>query len=198
MEIVQPASSLMIELKKDEVDLTVDQSRKLIFFTDGRQLQKPIDQSRVEVAAHWDGARLVSDEKSPDKGKFSREFELSQDGRQFYETLHIETGKSKTPVVIQYVYDIGEPPRQLTHETDPDQPIMKRHSDSNPPQNTNAQPAQPADPDQPVMKRKSDDDGASTTPPPAPQPQPDTTPDPDQPVMKRRTAQTEFVQVAPL
>jgi hypothetical protein len=75
---------------------------------------------------------------------------------------------------------------------------MKRHSDSNPPQNTNAQPAQPADPDQPVMKRKSDDDGASTTPPPAPQPQPDTTPDPDQPVMKRRTAQTEFVQVAPL
>lgn len=200
LDAVLPAQSLTIDLKNSEVDVTDDQYRKLIFFTDGRQLQKSSDDSHQEMAAHWDGNRLVTDEKSPEKGKLSRTFELSGDGRQFFETFHVDTNKSKTPVVIQYVYDIASPETQLSHETDPDQPIMKRRSDTatSTTQDQSSQPAQPSDPDQPVMKRRSDDSDSSTqtssqTSTQSPQTQPTQPPDsgqppdPDQPVMKRRT-----------
>jgi hypothetical protein len=36
----------------------------------------------------------------------SRTFELSSDGRQLYETLHVTSGRSNTPHVVRYVYDI--------------------------------------------------------------------------------------------
>jgi hypothetical protein len=35
-----------------------------------------------------------------------RTFELSLDGRQLYETLHMTTGRSNTPLVVRFVYDI--------------------------------------------------------------------------------------------
>ena len=38
--------------------MTDDQYRKLVFYTDGRQLQKPKDDSYQEIAAHWDGTKL--------------------------------------------------------------------------------------------------------------------------------------------
>jgi hypothetical protein len=35
----------------------------------------------------------------------SRTLELSSDGRQFYETWHIENGRSGSVIIIRYVYD---------------------------------------------------------------------------------------------
>lgn len=109
-EAITPANSLTLAQKdpKDpEVDLTDEQNRKRALFTDGRKLQKPDakDDSYQEIAAHWDGARLVTDEKSPRGGKMSRTFELTYDGTQLYETLHLTTGHSNTPLDVRYVYD---------------------------------------------------------------------------------------------
>jgi len=58
-----------------------------------------------EIAAHWNGSQLVSDEKSPQGGKMSRTFELSKDGRQVYETISIERGKNRGSLSVRYVYD---------------------------------------------------------------------------------------------
>jgi hypothetical protein len=106
-------------------------------YTDGRQLQKVNDDRHEEVAAHWDGSRLVSDEKSPLGGKMNRVFELSQDGRQLYETLHIDNGRSRTSLAIRYVYD-GATASEIrnSEDSDPNRPQLKRHPDdaSNPSQ----------------------------------------------------------------
>jgi len=107
--LIHPSDSLSIELQNPEVDVTDDQSHQLIFYTDGRKLQKSKDNNHQQVAAHWDGSRLVSDEKSPLGGKMSRTFELSRDGRQLFETLHIDNGGSNTPIFIRYVYEIASP-----------------------------------------------------------------------------------------
>jgi hypothetical protein len=110
-ELLSPAGSLTLaEAKKDtETDLFDDQDRKRAFFTDGRKLQKSKDDKYQEIAAHWDGARLVTDEKSPRGGKMSRSFELSPDGKQLFETLHMTTGRSNTPLIIRYVYNPAGP-----------------------------------------------------------------------------------------
>jgi hypothetical protein len=106
-ELFNPSRSLTIaEAKKDvEVDLFDDQERKRAFFTDGRKLQKSKGSTYQEIAAHWDGTRLVTDEKNPRGGKMSRSYELAYDGTQLYETLHMTVGRGTTPVVIRYVYD---------------------------------------------------------------------------------------------
>ena len=185
LDLIRPSSALTIALKNAEVDVTDDGYHKLVFYTDGRQLQKPKDDTYQEVAARWNGNQLISDEKTPQGAKMSRTFELSQNGQQLYETLHIDAVKSKPAVYISYVYDI--PPPQATHETDPDQPVMKRrsdNSDSASPQGTQTGGA--PDPNQPVLKRKSDDSDTASTPQP-PATQPTSEPDPDQPVMKRRS-----------
>jgi hypothetical protein len=108
-ELMNPSNSLTLaEATKDvEVDLFDDQERKRAFFTDGRKLQKSKDANYQEIAAHWDGKRLVTDEKSPRGGKMSRSYELSYDGTQLYETLHMTVGRNNTPLVIRYVYDAG-------------------------------------------------------------------------------------------
>lgn len=122
---------MTLDLKDGEIDVTDDHGGKLLMYTDGRKLPKPTEGSRQEVAAHWDGSQLVSDEKSPLGGKMSRTFELSRDGRQLSETLHIDTGRSGAPIVIRYVYDIpiaGTPNRE---DSDPNRPMLKRHTDDN-------------------------------------------------------------------
>jgi hypothetical protein len=93
--------------KNVEVDVFDDQQRKRALFTDGRKVEKSKDENYQEISAHWDGKRLVTDEKNPGGGKMSRSFELSYDGTQMYETLHLTEGRGNTPVVIRYVYDIG-------------------------------------------------------------------------------------------
>lgn len=107
---IAPANALTLgqkEPKSPEVDLTEDQKRMLVLYTDGRKIQKPDtkDESPQEIAAHWDGSRLVTDEKGPHGGKLSRTFELSYDGTQLFETLRFTMGRSNTPLDIRYVYD---------------------------------------------------------------------------------------------
>lgn len=109
-----------------EVDVTDQDFNKLVLYTDGRRLPKPADASRVEIAAHWNGNKLVSDEKSPLKGDMSRTFELSPDGRQLYETLHIDNGKKK-PVEVRFVYD--ETSSDFQSDSDPNRPVLQRNSD---------------------------------------------------------------------
>jgi len=109
-DFIMPANSLTLEQKdpeNPEVDVTDDQSRKRALFTDGRKVQKADskDDNYQEIAAHWDGSRLVTDEKSPRGGKMSRTFELSYDGAQLYETLRLTAGRSNTSLDVRYVYD---------------------------------------------------------------------------------------------
>jgi hypothetical protein len=107
--LLRPAKSLKFSMTGAEVDLVDDHEFKLAFMTDGRKLQKSKDASYQEIAAKWDGTRLVSDEKDPRGNKMSRAFELSSDGLQLYETLHMTTGRSNSPRVFRYVYDIPVP-----------------------------------------------------------------------------------------
>lgn len=109
-DVIAPANSLTLaqkDSKNPEVDLTDDQNRKRALYTDGRKIQKPDakDDSYEEIAARWDGSRLVTDEKSPHGGKMSRTFELSYDGTQLFETLRLTMGRSNAPLDIRYVYD---------------------------------------------------------------------------------------------
>jgi len=155
---------LTFALKSPEVDLTDDHYRKLAFFTDGRQLQKSKDDSYKEIAAHWDGKLLVTDEKTPQGAKMSRTFELSPDGRQFFETVHVDRGKSKGLLTIRYVFDAASAGTQADHSTDPDQPVLKRHADTtngDAGQQGAPQTGQGSDPDQPVMRKRTDDSGSS-------------------------------------
>jgi hypothetical protein len=106
-EFMNPSRSLTVaEAKKDvEIDMFDDQEHKSAFFTDGRKLQKTKDSTSQEIAAHWDGNRLVTDEKSPSGRKISRTYELSYDGTQLYETLRLTRGRSDSQISIRYVYD---------------------------------------------------------------------------------------------
>ena len=103
--IVAPPNSVTLSRKEAEVDLMDDQNRKTTFFTDGRKLEKSKDATNQQAAAHWDGNRLVTDEKNPRGGKMSRTYELSYDGKQLYETVELNMGRSNSPVSIRYVFD---------------------------------------------------------------------------------------------
>jgi len=61
--LLRPARSLNFSMTGAEVDVVDDHEFKLAFMTDGRKLQKSKDASYEEIAAKWDGTRLVSDEK---------------------------------------------------------------------------------------------------------------------------------------
>lgn len=113
--LLRPAKSLNVSMTGAEVDVLDDHDFKLVLMTDGRKLQKSKDGSYQEIAAKWDGSRLVSDEKDPRGNKMSRTFELSSDGLQLYETLHMTTGRSNSPRVIRYVYDIPVQARQQSN-----------------------------------------------------------------------------------
>ncbi|HEV2196554.1 MAG TPA: hypothetical protein VGR55_13295 [Candidatus Acidoferrum sp.] len=113
-ELLSPPTTMTFSMTGAEVDLQDDRDRKRAFMTDGRKLKKSKDDNYQEIAAKWDGNRLVSDEKSPRGGKMSRSFELSPDGRQLYENLHIEgSGRSNRSMDLHYVYEIvAEAPKQ--------------------------------------------------------------------------------------
>ena len=106
-EVLDPSRSLTLaEAKKDvEIDAFDDQQRKTAIFTDGRKLEKSKDASNQQIAAHWDGNRLVTEEKTPSGKKMSRTYELSYDGTQLYETVRLTRGRSDSQVSIRYVYD---------------------------------------------------------------------------------------------
>ena len=127
--LLHPSGVLDIELKSPEIDLTDDDGHKLTLYTDGRKLQKSKDSNDQEVAAHWAGSQLVSDEKSPLGGRMSRTFEPSRDGRQLFETLRIDNGGSDTPITIRYVYDIAGSDTENNQDADPNRPVLKRNAD---------------------------------------------------------------------
>jgi hypothetical protein len=127
--LLRRSDSLTIDVKNPEVVVTDDEFHTLTLFTDGRQLPKQTDQDHLQVLAHWSGPQLVSDEKSPLGGDMSRTFELSSDGRELHETLHIDTGKSKTPITIRLIYAVSTLDMQTGEDSDPDRPVLKRHSD---------------------------------------------------------------------
>jgi hypothetical protein len=104
-QLFTPANAITLSMTGAEVDLMDDQNRKRAFVTDGRKLQKSKDANYQEIAAKWEGHRLVTEEKDPRGNKMSRTFELSSDGMQLYETLHMTVGRNNTPLVIRYVYD---------------------------------------------------------------------------------------------
>lgn len=107
-ELLSPPTTMSFSMTGAEVDLRDDRDRKRAFMTDGRKLQKSKDDNYQEIAAKWDGSRLVTDEKSPRGGKMSRTFELSPDGRQLYENLHVESsGRNNRSLDVHYVYDIS-------------------------------------------------------------------------------------------
>jgi len=105
-ELLSPPTNITFSMTGAEVDLKDDHDRKRAFMTDGRKLQKSRDDNYQEIAAKWDGNRLVTDEKSPRGGKMSRSFELSADGRQLYETLNLKMGRNNTETSFRFVYDI--------------------------------------------------------------------------------------------
>ena len=111
-ELVRADFSQTIELKDAEVDSLNDHANKLVFYTDGRKIQKSKDDSSQQISAHWNGSQLVTDEKGPRGKKMSRTLELSSDGRQLYETWHIENGRSGSVIVIRYVYDAATEDRR--------------------------------------------------------------------------------------
>jgi hypothetical protein len=108
-DLFAPANSITLSMTGAEVDLVDDRGRKRAFMTDGRKLKKSKDENYQEIAAKWEGNRLVSEEKDPRGNKMSRTFELSSGGLQLYETLHVTSGRSNTPRVIRYAYDIPVP-----------------------------------------------------------------------------------------
>ena len=108
-ELFTPASTITFSMTGAEVDLVDDRERKQAFMTDGRKLKKSKDASYQEIAAKFEGNRLATDEKDPRGRKMSRTFELSYDGRQLYETLHMTTGRNDASLVIRFVYDIPIP-----------------------------------------------------------------------------------------
>jgi hypothetical protein len=105
-ELFTPANAITLSMTGAEVDLLDDQNRKRAFMTDGRKLQKSKDENYQEITAKFEGNRLVTEEKTPRGNKMSRTFELSDDGRQLYETLHTTSGRNNTPQVIRFVYEI--------------------------------------------------------------------------------------------
>ena len=91
------------------VDLSDDRQHRCVFYTDGRKLEKQKTPGYQEVAAHWDGNKLVTEEKGAHNGKLSRTFEVTSDGRQLIESVRIADSKDKHPVTVEYVYDAADP-----------------------------------------------------------------------------------------
>ncbi len=109
-ELLEPSDRLSIVKKDTELDVTDAEERKLIFFTDGRKVEKGKDDSYQQIPADWKGGDLVSKEKGLRGGKLSRTFELGPEGHQLYETIRMNSMRSNSTIVIRYVYDWVPPP----------------------------------------------------------------------------------------
>jgi hypothetical protein len=107
-DLVNPPRELKISQHYEtdpEVDMADDREHRSVFYTDGRKIEKQKDSSSQQISAHWDEKKLVTDEKGAHNGKVSRTFEVSSDGKQLLESVHITDSKGNHPVSVQYVYD---------------------------------------------------------------------------------------------
>jgi hypothetical protein len=103
-----PATRMSIEQKDNEIDLIDDRGQRTALFTDGRKLQKSKSNDLYrEIAAHWEGSQLVTDEKSVRGDKMNRTFELSSEGLQLIETVRVDNNRSRVPLNMRYVYDVS-------------------------------------------------------------------------------------------
>jgi len=109
-DLMDPPHEMKFSMTGAEVDLLDNLDRKRAFMTDGRKLQKSKDTSYEEIAAHWDGSRLVSDEKDAQGNKLSRTFELSTDGLQLFEKVHMTSGRSGSTRSFEFVYNATDNP----------------------------------------------------------------------------------------
>ena len=91
--------------KEGEVDVTDDQGRKRIYLTDSRKPQKSKDANYQESSAHWDGARLVSEEKGLHGGRITRTYELTPDGKQLNESVRLDNTHTGL-ITVRYVFDL--------------------------------------------------------------------------------------------
>jgi hypothetical protein len=110
-DLVNPPREMKLSQKFDkdpEVVLADDREHRTSFFTDGRKLEKDKDPDNKQVAARWDDKKLVTDEKGAHGGKVTRTYELSSDGKQLIETVHLTDSKGNHPVNVQYVYDAAD------------------------------------------------------------------------------------------
>ena len=110
-DFVNPPREIKLSQKFDndpEVAMTDDREHRTTFYTDGRKIEKQKDPDNKEVSARWDDKKLVTDEKGSHNGKVTRTFELSSDGKQLYETIHVTDSKGNHPVNVQYVYDAAQ------------------------------------------------------------------------------------------
>jgi len=107
-DIVNPPREIkFVQRQSDdpEVELFDDRDHRRMFYTDGRKLQKSKGPDYEEIAAKWDGTKLVTDEKGAHNGKITRTFEVSPDGKQLIETVHVSDSKGNHPATVTYVYD---------------------------------------------------------------------------------------------
>jgi hypothetical protein len=105
-ELIDPPVVILVAQKDNEFDLADATDNKRVFFTDDRKLKKSKDLSYVEIAAHWEDNRLVSDEKTSRGNRISRTFEPQPGGKKLVETVRIESNRNQSAVDIRYVYDL--------------------------------------------------------------------------------------------
>ena len=108
-DLLNPADSLTVALKESEVDVTDNHEHRLVFYTDGRKIQKSKDNTSEELAAKWDDNRLVAEEKGSSGRKITRTYEIDPTGHYLYETVQMEGGRSRQPLSFRFVYDYVVP-----------------------------------------------------------------------------------------
>lgn len=108
-DLIEPATSLTFTQKEGEVDVTDEQGRKRVFFTDARTPQKPTGENYQEATARWDGTRLVSHGTGLHGGDISRSYDITTDGKQLEESV-VLTNAHLGAVTIRYVFDIVPAP----------------------------------------------------------------------------------------
>ena len=108
-DIIYPQNSFALARKDAEIDLIDDEGRKRVYFTDGRKLKKSKDEKFKELAARWDGGRLVSEEKGPSTIRLTRSLEISADGQHLNETLAVDLGAVSGFILLRYIYDPAKP-----------------------------------------------------------------------------------------
>ena len=107
-ELIDPSIRLKLARKTEAdpiVEMTGDQGRKTIFYTDGHKPDAPAGVGTDVVEAKWDSGKLVSTSPLPKKGSLTRTYEVSPDGLQLWEEVEMVIGKDKNPSRFRFVYD---------------------------------------------------------------------------------------------
>ena len=80
--------------------------RGSVYLTDSRKPAKSKDANYQESAAHWEGTRLVSEEKGLHGGRITRTYELTPDGKQLNENVRLDNTHTGL-ITVRYVFDVA-------------------------------------------------------------------------------------------